>query len=180
MMNESYPTETTRPVSMEWIFQPYILRFDLIIWIVVLLLFNVAGNLLYVVILFGFILITLLSMPFGVLVRYLDRKYLFYKISPDLIWLKRGIINRTEKNIPFTRIQNVVIRRSLKDVCMDLATVMIENAASSGLVITQIDATYSNMVLIPGLKYSDAIYIRNEVLKNFKQSNRKSDSNTGV
>lgn len=56
-----------------------------------------------------------------------------YEISDKFIIIRHGILTRTKSTIPFSRIQNIAIHRDIRDRILNIYTVKIETAGSSGI-----------------------------------------------
>lgn len=62
----------------------------------------------------------------------LEHHNYYYEVSESAFQKEHGVIHKTNVTIPFNRIQNVNITRSLSDRMLGLARIDVESAGSSG------------------------------------------------
>lgn len=56
-----------------------------------------------------------------------------YRFDEDFICANQGIISRSERHLPYSVIQSVVIRQDILDRLFGLATIIVENASFGGI-----------------------------------------------
>ncbi len=145
----------------------------------------------------GFIVllqITLLSMVwiFYPIYMYFKVKLFAIKFNQEDIWVKQGVLTKQEVNIPYKKVQNVIIERDLWDRILGTSRVIIENFGGDGLNVLKDDAfsvlrasgRYSvskgyysitpgikgERLFIPGIKPKEAENIKICILSKIKNS----------
>lgn len=94
----------------------------------VLLLLSVVGIVFEPLIFGPFLVVYILSVYItAVVVRY----HYFYEVNSTSFRKEHGVIHKNDVTIPFNRIQNVNITRSLSDRILGLARIDVESAGSS-------------------------------------------------
>jgi len=66
----------------------------------------------------------------GVAVTAASTRLTAYEISDDEVLVRHGILSREEKIIPFDKIDNISMKRTLRDTLLGLANVYIDTPAS--------------------------------------------------
>ena len=89
---------------------------------------------------------------------YLTYRFYGFSIGDDEFKKEYGVIAKRYVAIPYTRIQNINIRRGILDRIMGLSTLKIETAGSS-------NPQTGSEGRIPGLTHHDAISLREELLR---------------
>lgn len=95
-------------------------------------------------------------------------------VGDDHLVVQSGILNKSERTIPFSVIQNIVLSHSLTDYYFGLASIFIENASNSGMAFAtsrQSGVGFSNMVFIPCMSADTASDLRNQLLDKVKLFN---------
>ena len=88
------------------------------------------------------------------------KNFFFFQFLPEYIVAKTGILQRQEKHVPYTTIQDVTLKQGIADRLFGIYNVMIENATQGGaaqpvnvwsvLLTRGRSQTPFNGVLIPG------------------------------
>ena len=117
-----------------------------------------------------------------------------FSVEEKSLVLTQGVINKQQRFVPYSVIQNLLITRDLADMALGWATLIIENASGaagnttyrgrySRVQITNMVVvglgSMGNRISIPGLKLSDAEDLRNVLLQKMKESPQKTD-NSGL
>lgn len=141
-----------------------------------------------------FIIVCAFSMLIFILPIFLllERNNLHYEFADNMVILKKGILAKAERRIPYGRIQNIIINQNIIDRILKLGSLTIETASDSGGAKVVLEAAAnkgtpfgcmigfrSNLVVIPGLEYNKAIELKNAVLKLMK-ANPIDDSHSGL
>ncbi|MFX0205198.1 MAG: PH domain-containing protein [Candidatus Hodarchaeota archaeon] len=84
------------------------------------------------VIIFGFILFNLVWIIPGIILAIYYVRAIEYTLDDTEVIVRKGIINKTVKHIPFRTITNVSSRYGLYDRILGIGTVEIETAGKSG------------------------------------------------
>lgn len=121
------------------------------------------------------------------LLSWLERKNFHYEFGEKFIILKKGIISKSERYIPYGRIQNISVSKSIMDNLFDLATLVIQTASESAVkprklfYISEknIPRPEENAVKIPGLLYENALHLR-DALKELVKKNPIDDAQSGL
>ncbi len=71
---------------------------------------------------------------FRIIWLVLWRKSYRFEFLPEYILLRNGVISREERHLPYHTIQNVTVSQSFMEKIFGMCTVMIQNAAVSGMV----------------------------------------------
>lgn len=124
-------------------------------------------------------ILTSLGSLITIIYRYLAIKTFKLFIGNDHLIIQSGILNKSERTIPFNVIQNVILSHSLTDYFFDLASIQIENASNSGMVLSTSGSSnmaLGNMVSIPCLSANLALNVRNQLLEKVKIFNHLSPS----
>ena len=128
-----------------------------LVLIVGLILFGVAEPSVHIsgyigwVIMFG-VLFTALSVGYQVLwVRFYR-----YEIADDEFRVEKGVISKSYDSIPYSRIQNVGIERSLLERVLGISTVDIQTAGNSSY--GRVEGN------IPGIEKRNAEQVREEIM----------------
>lgn len=127
-----------------------------------------------------FILLLLVA---AIIYPCLIRATFSYALEDDYLTVRKGIITRTERHIPYNVVQNIIIRRNLDDLVFGLSTITIENASAGGGYVQQrgFNATgqpgsSSNHVVIVGLQTADATALREAILAKMLANPERTDS----
>jgi uncharacterized membrane protein YdbT with pleckstrin-like domain len=116
----------------------------------------VSGAWLFMVL--GFVIV-------GILFQALSLAFLSYDVTPQTMIMRGGIIARYERNVPFSRIQHVVISQTFVQRLLGLATLKAQNADQGNIAPAQNNQSFflANIDL-PGLYVQDAQALRKEIL----------------
>ena len=205
-MAEKIVTENEYPISNRWLIKncktlwgsPFILVFFLAGIISPAILVG-SGNeapdimalTIFAVAMFGFYIFVSV---FEYLFNYLRRRFFHYSVSEDNMQIQSGIISRQERHMPYSRLQNVLIKQDLLDRLFGLKQVIVENAAGAGdmnLGTGTIGATWGvnnrmdslgnsgNALTIPGLTKEDAEKLKQIILDKMIEHS-KEDKNSGL
>jgi uncharacterized membrane protein YdbT with pleckstrin-like domain len=130
----------------------------------------------------AFILVLLLLIvinSIGIFISYLYLNSLGYSLEQKTFIFKGGIISRFEKDLPFSKIQHVILYESFLQRLFGLASVSLETARESGYVQNNsgFSSSWSGNTrikptgpLIPHLKKEDALKLRQYVLAAMSKS----------
>jgi len=77
------------------------------------------------------VFLVIAGLLFAVLMSILHYLTYHYRIEQDRLIVRSGILSRTRREIPFTRIHNVVLHQSLWHRLFDVAELRLESAAGS-------------------------------------------------
>jgi len=94
-----------------------------------------------------------------------------FKLTQNTIEIERGIIYKRYVSIPFQRIQNVNIYRSLLERVIGISTVTIQTAGRS-VTITRRGYIGGPEGVLPGLSKIDAKHIRDDLINRIKKSSK--------
>ncbi len=83
-----------------------------------------------------------------------------YELSEDGFKKESGILAKRYVAIPYSKVQNIDIYRSVVDRLLGLSTLIIQTAGISGQVMSE--------GLLPGLSAQEAVKVREEILKKVK------------
>ncbi|MFA5894213.1 MAG: PH domain-containing protein [Candidatus Shapirobacteria bacterium] len=111
---------------------------------------------------------------YSIIYRHLYINSFQVTVGDDHLVVQSGILNKSERTIPFSVIQNIVLSHSLTDYYFGLASIFIENASNSGMAFApsrQSGAGFSNMVFVPCLSSAAALDLRNQLLDKVKLFN---------
>ncbi len=112
------------------------------------------------------ILVLILGILLFVVVPYvwarLTYHFYLYDLSKDCFHVERGVIYKKYSTIPYERIQNVDIDRTLLARILGLSTVSIQTAGTSGKAEG----------CIPGLSQEEAIVVRDKLIELSKKSKK--------
>ena len=75
---------------------------------------------------------------------HLEYKYFIYYFTTSSVIIKKGVINTERHVIPFERIQDIQVSRSLLERFLNLASIKIETAAYGSHVTKQLIPSVSN------------------------------------
>jgi membrane protein YdbS with pleckstrin-like domain len=90
----------------------------------------------------------------GVAVRMPPRRYAAwgFRLEQDLLVVRHGVMVRVESTVPYSRVQHVDLTQGLLARRFRLADVVVHTASADG-----------HVVRIPGLRYEDAVAVREEL-----------------
>ncbi len=126
------------------------------------------------------------SLIFRFIVAILNRVNFHYSIEEKFLTIKRGILSKQRRYIPYGVIQSLVVKQGLFDRILGLASLIIENASQSGgvLVVPQQQKILgshvrSSAIIIPGLAKEHAEILKSIILQKMKE-NPIEDSQSGL
>jgi uncharacterized membrane protein YdbT with pleckstrin-like domain len=130
-----------------------------------------------------YLVIMAIVFPFSFVFVLLRVMTFSFDLGDDFINIKQGIISRQERHVPYSVIQNVIVKQDILDRVFGLSTIVVENAAGGGMPMPQYNGRGSsggmyanrnqygdypgmtgNMLMIPGLARKDAITLRDLIL----------------
>jgi membrane protein YdbS with pleckstrin-like domain len=140
--------------------------------------------------LIGYIIIAFIVLPISFLVMLLRFVTFSYWLTEDFINVKQGVITRSEKHIPFSVIQDVIVNQDILDRFFGLSTVIVENAAMGGAVMMpqnnrsygmygqssrmqDFPGMYGNRLVLPGFSREDAIKFRDIILSKAEEASKQ-------
>ena len=109
-----------------------------------------------------------------------------FNFGEKTIVLKQGVLSKSERHIPYGRIQQIIVSQGLITRLLGLASVAIETA-SEGAGRTRPENTPSlvplgysgNKIGIPGLLYDNAVNLRDSLMT-LMLANPINDSQSGL
>ena len=119
-MNELI-TEKKYPVRGKWITKSMLGYFLTFIFFVV----TGIGGLLYLIIIF-------ISGIFGIIQAVLRRKAFHFTIEDSYLTFQQGVLNKSQRHIPYGVVQNIIVKQDLFDRIFGIASLVIENASQGG------------------------------------------------
>jgi membrane protein YdbS with pleckstrin-like domain len=106
-----------------------------------------------------------------------------YEFREEFIMFKQGILTKSERTVPYGRIQHIVLSQGPIDRLMRLASLTIETASEGGGAnLAQAYPLFgfaSNTIRIPGLSYANALKFK-ESLMEFMKKNPIDDAQSGL
>lgn len=125
-------------------------------------------------IMFGVILPLMFIVFLGMMYAwsYLVWHFYRYSLSQDTFNKEYGVIMKQYVSIPYARIQNVDIQRTLLDRLFGLSTIRIQTAGASGIVGSE--------GLLPGISKDDAFVLREDLLKKVHAHEVSKTNNSGI
>ena len=79
----------------------------------------------------GILLLTTL----GLIASFLKYLAINYYVTDHEVILREGIITKTKRSVPFSKIDNITIRRSIRDMILDTGTIHIDTPGGPGNAI---------------------------------------------
>ena len=124
-MNEPI-TEKKYPIQGKWILKSifgYILSF---LFILLIYMGDYAGRgIVYlIVIIFSAICVVIYST--------LQRKSFHFTIDDAYLTFQQGVLNKSQRHIPYGVVQNIIVKQDLFDRIFSIASLVIENASQGG------------------------------------------------
>ena len=104
------------------------------------------------------------SMVWSVIALFLWRKNYAFNFTEENIYYREGVISLSEKNMPYSSIQDVTVRQGVLERFFGLGKVVIENAAQQQMVVGRAGAQQLGGfggVMIQGVSIEDANKITN-------------------
>ena len=99
----------------------------------------------------------------------LFKKYFHFTLEDRFLHIKEGVLNKSEKHMPYEAIQNIVIKQDIYDKIFRLGYLLIYNATSE--IATGNRRKYDRPAsTIKGLKMTDAEALREDILKKIKDN----------
>ena len=161
-------TKQELPIEATWVIASQISSLIIFFYLLLMLLIGIAvNNIMLMLVATVLIVLMLVSIIFRLLYRELERQNFHFSITPQGIRTDQGILAKTQRNINYNVIQNVLIRQDLSEVLLGLADVHIENATSNGIQVAG-GMVVSNGVVVAGLSEANARYLRIVILENMK------------
>jgi uncharacterized membrane protein YdbT with pleckstrin-like domain len=137
----------------------------------------------------GYVIIAAIIIPISFLTMLLRFLTFSYWLDEDFINIKQGVITRSEKHIPFSVIQDVIVNQDILDRLFGLSTVIVENAAMGGMMmptnnrnagmyaqsnrVQDFPGMYGNRLVLPGFSREDAIKFRDIVLSKAEAASKQ-------
>lgn len=138
--------------------------------------------------LFAFIL----SFGVSIVIKALQRANFHYALEDKFIVLHQGIITKQNRNIPYGRIQSVMLHQKVYERILGIASLTFEDFSNGGKSQMSIDGYVSrgksrreilgflgNRIRIPGLRKNDAEALKVHILQKIKE-NPMEDSQSGL
>lgn len=154
--DKTHPIEITCVAIYAVIFAPLVSLFLApFIWIV----FSPFIFLLYHKIT-GFMVFYAIGIIAAIALIILSAKNIHYEFNEQFVIYRKGIISKSERHIPYARVQHIILSRGLIIRWLGFATIRIGTAAEGGSLL--------NEIAIPGLLYKNALEIKDVVLARYK------------
>jgi len=100
-----------------------------------------------------------------IIYSWLSMKFTSYSLEAKTIIFKTGILARSEKNLPYSKIQHVVIYEGFWQRVFNIASVSIETAGEGGFIQQNPQQIQLRIgPFIPNLLKEDAVKLKNEIL----------------
>lgn len=103
---------------------------------------------------------------------YLVWHFYRYNLSQDTFNKEYGVIMKRYVSIPYARIQNVDVQRTLLDRFFGLSTIFIQTAGASGIVGSE--------GVLPGISKDQAFALKEELLKKVHAHETSKINNSGI
>ena len=161
-------TEKDYPIRVRWIVKASVapVLFAVLLLILLGISLNDEQNANGMIILY---LIIILVLIVGQVVTIaLKRSCFHYSLEDEFLVVRQGVLAKQERQIPYSKIQDIFMRRRLSDRIFGLASLRIENASQGTLPVSpsyilgkrrvgsEIFGSIGNVVNIPGLDKNDA------------------------
>ncbi|MDD5566377.1 MAG: PH domain-containing protein [Candidatus Omnitrophica bacterium] len=203
MVSPKIITEITHPIERRWVIKTCLVI--IVVGILALCLVIMPGiifkarfdssdtmaNTLGFGLFFFFYCMVIIGQPLNVV---FSKKNYHYTIGEKFIILKQGIFSKSERHIPYGRIQCVYLCQSLLNRMLGLASIGIETASEGAGVAFLEDKKknqqegasfmlplgfFNNRIGIPGLSYDNAVDLR-DTLRELIKSNPIEDGQSGL
>ncbi len=105
----------------------------------------------------GFLILTVVIVVFRQVSLYLWKKNYAFSFNEHTIYFRTGVLSISEKNMPYSSIQDVTVQQGFIERMLGLANVMIENAAQMTVQGKNgINVPVFSGLLIQGISHEDA------------------------
>lgn len=175
-------SDKTHPIETKWIIK------NVLLWSPLATL-GIVGELSKKIDKFPVLILLYITItPFLAMAFYiyliLFRRNFHYEFGQKFMILHQGILAKSERTVPYGRIQNVIISQGLINKLIGLASVEIETASIGVDTPARHKASReirlsSKMIWLPGLLYRNALEVRNMVMELMKQ-NPIDDAQSGL
>ena len=166
--------EELYPIQPRWVFE----RIAHVVWINIILVSYAYGrfhfdsstinnsNLSLGLIIFLAILEIIVACVLAITVGFIKLSYFHYSLEENFITIRQGVIYRSERHVPYARIQNVIQRQNLLDRLFGVSDLVIQDAtqAMAGVAYNGMGSR-GNTISIPGLLVEDARALKQAILK---------------
>lgn len=177
-------TEKKYPIRNIWLFKQTLLAFIILSIYFIFIASKGASDL--------FILIFYLVLGIPVIINLLRRFNFHYSLDENFMVFHQGIISKSNRNVPYGRIQGVFTHQELFDRIFGLASLTLEDFSQGGRSAMNVDGYVGsgksrrealgfvgNKIHIPGLKKADAEALKSAILQKIKE-NPIEDSQSGL
>lgn len=175
-------TKKYYPIQTIWIFKPFV---SLILYVVVMpLLARTFYEVIFYMIFF------VIAAGISTAITYLKVNAFSFDFKDTLVTLNQGIISKQQRDLQYSVIQNIIVKRDIFSRIFGLASFTFENAAGGGGFSNMMKASknskYSvyqndflgfsgNLVCIPGLKNTDAEKLKTFLMERLTATQRSGD-----
>lgn len=109
----------------------------------------------------------------GTIFLIIRRSNFHFSIDQQNININQGIFNKSQIHIPFSSIQDVILKQDLLDKILGIYLLVIENFAGSGVggdSRAESIGVIGNQISIPGLTKEHAETLKSHILEKVKQN----------
>lgn len=114
------------------------------------------------------------------------KKNFNYELREKFIIFRQGILTKSERTVPYGRIQHIVLSQGPIDRLLGLASISIETASEGGGAKLNQEGSpaillgfASNAIRIPGLSYDNALKFKDNLME-FMKNNPIDDAQSGL
>ena len=152
--NNIYPIQVDKRIFLDLLTKTgYLFLFCLALSIFLYLAVQNKDGILWLIVPGGIFLVLFIIVLIMIAWNYIYLKSYKYECRSDIIYLSGGIVSRFEKNLPYPRIQHVVLYETFWQRVMKISSISIETARESGAGI-----------FIPDLLKRDAIKLKDYII----------------
>jgi membrane protein YdbS with pleckstrin-like domain len=188
----SIVTEKEYPIRNIWLLKHVIASMVLLVVAVVLRIQPNERIQSLSLLIFSFFVLANIPLILSVFISILRRSNFHFALEEKFIVLHQGIIAKENRNIPYGRIQSVILNQRMSDRILGVASITIEDFSHRGRSDIAIDGFVGrgkyrremigflgNRVHIPGLRKNDAEALKERILQKIKE-NPIEDSQSGL
>ncbi len=163
-------TDKTHPIEMTWIIIYGVIFSPLFALLMAPFIFMILGPILFFFACYtqinhhipGFLISYIIAIPTTMVFVILGVKNTHYEFNEQFVVFKQGIISKSERHIPYARVQHLNLSQGLIGRWLGFATIRIGTAAEGGSQAKEIEFL--------GLLYKNALEIKRMVLERYKAS----------
>ncbi len=173
-------TDKTHPIEMTCIFIYAVIFAPFLALFLAPFLFMILGPVLFFFYCYthvhyhipGFLISYIIVIPAAMAIVILSAKNIHYEFNEQFVIYRKGIISKSERHIPYSKIQHVILSQGLISRRLGLATISISTAAEGGTISNEID--------VPCLLYKNALEVKDLVLSRYKANSANTDGLSGL